>query len=114
MPENRTKSGQFAPGVTGNPGGRPKGIAAIAREHKDKAISVLVEAMDDSDARVRVAASREILDRGFGKSIAMSADVTDRLDDMDEEAIDAALNALRDVIRARSEPDKSSGKVTAH
>ena len=41
MPSEQT---QFKPGKTGNPGGRPKGIAAKAREHTDKALDVLVAA----------------------------------------------------------------------
>lgn len=32
MPENRSKTGQFKPGTSPNPGGRPKGLAA-AREY---------------------------------------------------------------------------------
>lgn len=58
----------FRKGETGNPGGRPKGIALKAREHGDRALEVLVEALDDADSRVRIAAAKEILDRGYGKS----------------------------------------------
>jgi len=39
----------FRPGQSGNPGGRPKGIAAKAREHTDKAVEVLVAALDEAD-----------------------------------------------------------------
>jgi HEAT repeat protein len=39
------------------------------------AIAVLVRALDDDDARVRVAAAKELLDRGHGKPASV-ADVT--------------------------------------
>jgi hypothetical protein len=57
----------WVPGQTGNPGGRPKGIAARAREHTDKALETLVAALDDPDRRVAVTAANIILDRGWGK-----------------------------------------------
>lgn len=104
----------WMPGQSGNPGGRPKGIAALAREHKDKALSVLVAAMDDDDGRVRIAAAREVLDRGFGKPVAMTADVSNKLDDLDDDAIDAALDAIRSVIRTRSDADQNEGPATTH
>ena len=104
----------WLPGQSGNPGGRPKGIAALAREHKDKALAVLVEAMDDADGRVRIAAAREVLDRGFGKPITMTADVSNKLDDMDDDAIDAALDAIRSVIRTRGDAGTDQGPATAH
>lgn len=113
-PENRDVSGRFVPGVTGNPGGRPKGIAQLAREHKDKALSVLCAGMDDEDARVRIAAAREILDRGYGKPVAMTADVTDRLDDFDDDALITALDTVRAVIRAGKETGEGTGPQTAH
>ena len=32
QPENRNDAGRFVPGQSGNPGGRPKGLAAAVRE----------------------------------------------------------------------------------
>ena len=104
----------FLPGQSGNPGGRPKGIAAIARQHTDKAVDVLVSAMDEDDPRVRVAAAKEILDRGYGKAPVFTADLTGKLDDLDDDALDAALTAIRDAIRAGSEAGEGKGKATAH
>lgn len=100
--------------MTGNPGGRPKGIAAIARQHTDKAVSVLTSAMDDADPRVRVAAAKEILDRGYGKAPVFTADLTGKLDDLDDDALDAAISAIRDAIRAGGEIPGGAGPQTAH
>lgn len=86
---------KFQPGVSGNPGGRPKGIAAKAREHADKAVEVLVGGLEDDDARVRIAAAKELLDRGYGKPLTMTADVTKRLDDWTDDDIDAAISAIK-------------------
>jgi len=117
MSENSSEADKpwlFKPGQSGNPGGRPKGIAAIARQHTDKAVDVLVAAMDEDDPRVRVAAAKEILDRGYGKAPVFTADLTGKLDDLDDNALDAALSAIRDAIRAGSEAGGGAGKETAH
>lgn len=53
-----------------NRGGRPevrKNIAAIARQHGEKAINTLAALLDDADPRVRKDAATAILDRGYGK-----------------------------------------------
>ena len=67
----RTQSGQFAPGSSGNPGGRPKDearVAELARSHTLEAIDALVELMrHGKDERVRGTAAQALLDRGWGK-----------------------------------------------
>lgn len=108
------KPWQFKPGQSGNPGGRPKGIAAIARAHAGRAVDVLVEAMDDKDSRVRIAAAKEILDRAYGKAPVFTADLTGKLDEMDDDTLDAALAAIGDAIRAASKADGGAGKATTH
>lgn len=63
----------FAPGQSGNPGGRPKDdeetreVKALARQNSKKAILKLVEWMDSENPKASVSACNSILDRGFGK-----------------------------------------------
>ena len=68
---NRNKSGQFAPGTSGNPGGRPKDearVAELARSYTNEAIETLVDFMRNGrDERVRGTAAQALLDRGWGK-----------------------------------------------
>ena len=104
----------FKPGISGNPGGRPKGIAAKAREHTDKAMDVLVEAMSDDDRRVQVSAAKEILDRGWGKPLSMTADVTKRLDEFTDDDLDAGIAFLRSALSAAGGDGTDEGKKTKH
>ena len=62
MPRSSTT---FKPGQSGNPGGRPKGIEALAREHTPAALAALVDAL--RSPRERVSAAVALLDRGWGK-----------------------------------------------
>ena len=67
----RLKSGQFVPGQSGNPGGRPKDehrVAELARFYTLEAIKTLVELMRaGKDERIRGTAAQALLDRGWGR-----------------------------------------------
>jgi len=80
------------------------------RSHTAKAIGVLVEALEDPDARVRVAAAKEILDRGHGKP-ATVADVTLRQEPVD--LAQAHLQALIELAAKRREPEDITPKHDA-
>lgn len=114
MAGNPSTLKSWVPGQSGNPGGRPKGIAAIAREHKDKAIEVLVAGMSDDDPRVRMAAAKEILDRGYGKPLTMTADVTNKIEDFDDESLDAAISVLKSAIGVDVEAGDGEAAQTSH
>ena len=77
----RDKNGRFLPGISGNPGGRPPEVGDVremARDHTEEAIKTLVDLMRHakSDA-ARGAAAQALMDRGYGKSVAVALDVVD-------------------------------------
>jgi hypothetical protein len=71
-PANRTQTGRFAPGQSGNSSGRPKrdeDLAALARAHTEDAIAALVGIVTDPKANpsARISAANSLLDRGHGR-----------------------------------------------
>ena len=110
-PENRDTSGRFLPGISGNPGGRPVGLAALIREATDEG-SELVEFMlglfrgeHGVDLRMRADAATWLVDRGFGKPTQISAsnDGCQRCATIDAEMAVASeeLHAKLDLMRER-------------
>jgi len=63
---------KFRPGQSGNPGGRPKSahISELARAQTDACIETLIKIRDNARApsASRIAAVKELLDRGYGKA----------------------------------------------
>jgi hypothetical protein len=84
--QNRDRSGRFPTGVSGNPGGRPKGLAKATRELVGEDGTALTqlwwdiardETRRDSD---RLEASRLLADRGWGKAAAYQPQEGDPLE----------------------------------
>jgi hypothetical protein len=97
MDNGAQRPGTWVKGQSGNPAGRPALPAEFReqiRSHTAQAIAVLVRALDDDDARVRVAAAKELLDRGHGKPASV-ADVTLR---HDVDSATAHLEALAELV----------------
>ena len=69
--QKRTKSGQYASGTSGNPGGRTKDEARVAKQARSytaEAIDTPVTLMRNGrDERVRGTIAQALLDRGWGK-----------------------------------------------
>ena len=75
MPANRTKTGQFAKGQSGNPTGRPKEnpeAKEILRAATPEAAQALVDLLHSKREPIRLEAAKEILNRTQGKPETMN------------------------------------------
>ena len=109
----KTLSGsQWAPGKSGNPGGRPKlpeEVKAGLRDLAATAIDVLREAMASDDHRVRVAAAAQVLDRGYGRAAqVIDATVTSMTDPSQ-----AHLEALKAMVERKPVTPGDAGREPA-
>jgi hypothetical protein len=90
---NKTGKGTFKPGVSGNPGGRPRATTSLAikaREFTDEMLAVLVK----NAKKGSTAAAIAVLDRGYGKpgqNIDMKLLLDKKLSDLTTEEL-AALH----------------------
>jgi len=81
VPENRGVTGRFLPGNKANPGGRPKGLAALVRaETRDGAelVAYMLNVLRTprQPTALRMAAAQWLADRGFGKAVqTVEADI---------------------------------------
>ena len=121
----------FPKGVSGNPGGRPKGLSEFrlaAREYSDEALRKLVTLMRarkrNPAASASVRAVRELLDRAWGKPVqelavqgSMAVEVTRDLSDEDMRAIARrlAFTLKREAVTAakdgKAPPPKTKKKL---
>lgn len=78
MPENRTKTGRFAAGTSGNPGGRPR-IGEQERAAREalkglclSAVALLENTIRDDEAplALRLRAAEYVVDRVCGKAMS--------------------------------------------
>lgn len=102
-------------GVSGNPGGRPKGVLEVihlARENTPAIIRRLTEiVLHSKNESAVVAACKLLLDRGWGQAPA-SVTLTDEYDPamMTDEELDAALAELDDKVGTAARLRALSGK----
>lgn len=95
----------WKPGQSGNPSGRPKGIARAFREvaTPEEAAQGLREIATSTDSHVRpqdrIAAWRELMDRGYGRAASFAA--IEGADPLELDAVAAEITAIADELRAR-------------
>jgi hypothetical protein len=109
MNRNPTGKGGFKPGVSANPGGRPKVVAevrALAQAHSAEVVKTLVEIMQNSKAplAIRVAAANNILDRAVGRPEFSGKIETSQTKELDFSRLNEAERAIFEQLVAQARP----------
>jgi hypothetical protein len=125
LPENRPvterRELKFRKGQSGNPGGRPKVLGEVQELGRQHAPTVIVElarlALKAKNETARIAAIRELLDRGYGRSRQVvevsvpAGDVIQQLlDDIDARSRNEPPPVSHDPIRNVSLPGLNGAK----
>ncbi|MCL0055420.1 hypothetical protein M1N56_06075 [Dehalococcoidia bacterium] len=110
----------FAPGVSGNPGGRPKSLASYIRETTDggrEMVDLMVavmrgEAVGGKKPRIRdqMDAAGWLMDRGFGRPVAQ-IDATSRTMNMDLSLQEINTEELIALLNRAATPELISHQV---
>ena len=128
-PENRLalgrdNGGRFIKGVTGNPGGRPKGLAGYVREETsdgqylvDKVLYILEHPKGKGiqAQRLQLECIQWLADRGFGKAVqgVMHAEVTTHTLDILRTYSDEDLEAMLVAGKAMQEKQRLASQASA-
>lgn len=95
----------FKPGQSGNPKGRPKGIAATVREQCGGSPELLVgmlltEAREAKTSRDRTAAIRALIEHGWGKAPTFAS--IEGADPLELDEVAEEIRSLADELRKRA------------
>ncbi len=110
----RDAYGRFMPGVSGNPGGRPRGAYALREQVRamapELAKQLFAIALNDRTAAgARVKATAVLLDRGFGRPArAEPIPVTDDLSQLSDAELNELIAAEEERAEAEAETEAAN------